>query len=173
MTKFKGLFLSFILILSFSLARVVFADTGPKPSMEFQFKFDPGVEESTIVSGILYECSLPDCTDAVPLEEVGPQGLYCELDSCRALGYGFAPFHILLIEFSDGVIRRSNTFETAGFDSYYTVTVRPDDLMVEARLSLGTSLRASWYFIACACMLMGAGLVIGLIVFFVRRSAKN
>jgi hypothetical protein len=51
-------------------ARIVFADTGPKPTMEFTFTG----EAVTVVSGVLYECDQYDCSDAAPLEEVGPQG---------------------------------------------------------------------------------------------------
>ena len=101
-------------------SRIALADTGPKPTMEFTFTDT----DATIVSGVLYECDQPDCSDAVPLEELGPQRLYCETTSCRAIAYGFAPYHILEIEFSDATTRASNIFETAGFDSKYKVTVQ-------------------------------------------------
>jgi hypothetical protein len=125
----------------------------------------------TIISGILYECDWSDCRDAAPLEDLGPQGLYCEPTSCRALGYGFAPYHILEIEFSDGTTRRSNIFETEGFESRYTVTVQPDDLLVEAKFNLGI-VGSAPLILGCICIL-GLGLIVGLILFFVRRTAKK
>ena len=173
MTKFRILLLSFILIQVLFPAYIVLADTGPKPSMEFAFNQEPTGEQATIVSGILYECDQPDCSDAAALEELGPQGLYCEVESCRALAYGFAPYHQLEIEFSDGVTRESNIFETAGFDSKYKVTVRPDDLLVEAQLSLGVLPPIAIIAITCICVLLGLGLIMGLVILIRRRSTKN
>ena len=173
MTKFRILLLSFILMQVLFPAHIVLADTGPKPSMEFAFKQELTGEQVTIVSGILYECDQADCSDAAPLEELGPQRLYCEFDSCRALAYGFAPYHRLEIEFSDGVTRQSNIFETAGFNSKYTVTVRLDDLLVEAQLSLGVLPPIAIIAITCICVLVGLGLIVGGIILIRRRSAKN
>jgi hypothetical protein len=151
--------------------RLAHADTGPKPAMDFQFTFESGQPSSTIVSGILFECDQSDCSDAAPLEELGPQGLYCEPASCRAIGYGFAGYHILEIEFSDGVTRRSNIFETNGFNSFYTVAVREDDLLVEPRINPLAPPVWLLVLIACACVLAGVGMVTGL-VFFLRRRAR-
>ena len=172
MTKFRILILMFILM-QFLLPAVALADTGPKPSMEFTFKQELTGEHVTIVSGILYECDQTDCSDAAPLEELGPQGLYCEVESCRALAYGFAPYHRLEIEFSDGVRRESNIFETGGFDSKYTVTVRPDDLLVEAQFSLGVLPPITIIAVACVCILVAGAALIGLIIFLVRRSRNQ
>ena len=146
------------------------ADTGPKPMMDFQLQFESGLEGSGIVSSILFQCNQSDCSDAVPLEEVGPQRLYCEPQSCRAIGYGFAPFSMLEIEFSDGVTRRSNIFEQAAFDSQYTVYVRPDDLYVEARSGLRFLPRTGTVLVASVCACVGLGLLAGVTFFFVRRS---
>jgi|SRR5919108_1285971 hypothetical protein len=153
---------------------IVFADTGPKPTMEFTLNQELTGEPLTIVSGILYECDQPNCSDAAPLEEVGPQGLYCEPQSCRAIGYGFAPYHRLEIEFSDSVTRQSNIFETAGFDSKYTVTVRPNDLLVEDRFSLGVFPRTGTVLVAsCICGLVSLSLIVGSVFFLAQRSKKN
>ena len=160
----------FLLIGTSTYTRVAHADTGPKPTMDFTFEFETGVEESLIVSGILFECNAQDCSDAAPLEEVGPQALYCEPESCRAIGYGFAPYIILEIEFSDGVTRRSNIFEPTGFDSYFTVYVRPEDLRVEPRFSAEAIPAWAMILIACVCALIGIGLVVGLVVFLRRRA---
>ena len=174
MTKLRILLLSFILMQILFSAHVVLADTGPKPSMEFEFKQDlPEGERHTIVSGILFECDRSDCSDAAPLEEVGPQGFYCDAQSCRAIAYGFAPYHRIEIEFSDEITRQSNIFETAGFDSRYTVIVQPDDLLVEAQLSLGFLPSIAIIAIICICVLVGLALIVGLIILIRRRSAKN
>jgi hypothetical protein len=149
---------------------LAYADTGPKPTMDFQFTFESGVEESLIVSGILFECNESDCSDAAPLKELGPQGLYCEPESCRAIGYGFAPYLILEIEFSDGVTRRSNIFEQAAFDSFYTVYVRPNELLVEPRASRNAFPAWAMILIGCTCVLAGGGLVLALVVVLRRRS---
>ena len=88
-TKLIWLFLS---LLAFLPGQVVFADTGPKPTMDFQFQQEmTGEPPLTITSGILFECDQPDCSDAMPLEEAGPQRFTCEVNSCRATAYGFAP----------------------------------------------------------------------------------
>lgn len=151
----------------------VLADTGPKPSMDFQFNQEMAGEPLTITSGILFECEQPDCSDAAPIEEVGPQGFRCEANSCSAIAYGFAPYHQIEIEFSDGQTRQSNIFETAGFDSRYTVTIRPGDLLVEAKFSLGVFPRTGTVILACCCALLGIGLVVGLAVFVMRRSKTS
>jgi hypothetical protein len=155
-------------------AQTALADTGPKPTMEFDFEQEPD-GELQIISGILYECDQPDCSDAAPLEQLGPQGLYCDTVGCRATAYGFAPYHQLEVEFSDEVTRRSNIFETAGFDSRYTVTVRPDDLLVEAQFSLDIFPRLGIIeiLVLCICGFVILGLIIGLIIFLIRRTRKT
>jgi len=173
-TKFIKPFILLFLMQVFLPVQVAFADTGPKPTMEFAFNYELTGEPVTIVSGILYECDQSDCSDASPLEELGPQRLYCEPQSCRAIGYGFAPYHRLDIEFSDGITRQSNIFETAGFDSKYTVTVRREDLLIEARFSLLPSFSLGILeVITCICTLIGGVLIVGLIIFAIRRSRKQ
>jgi hypothetical protein len=154
-------------------AEIALADTGPKPMMEFEFSQELANEQVTITAGILYECDQPDCSDAAPLEEPGPQRFTCEADRCHATAYGFAPYHKLEIEFSDGVTRQSNIFETAGFDSRYTVTVRPEDLLVEAQFTLDVFPGTATILVVCICALVGIGLAVGLIIFLVRRSKKT
>jgi len=169
-TKLFLLFLSLQILLP---AQIVLADTGPKPTMDFQFKQDLTDEQVTINSGTLYECEQSDCSDAAPLQELGPQGFRCDAESCSALAYGFSPYHKIEIQFSDGKTRQSNIFQTAGFNSKYTVTVRPDDLLVEAQFSLGVLPPVYLIIITCICALVGVGLVVGLIVFLMRRSKKT
>ena len=174
----KSKLVKLILLLIFLQAGMpvgtVFADTGPKPTMDFQFKYESTEDHPTIVSGILYECRQSDCSDAAPLQVGGPQRFTCNANSCHALAYGFAPYHKLEIEFSDEQTRQSNIFETAGFASSYTVTVRPDDLLVEAQFSLGFLPPIFLILIiTCVCALVGVGLIVGLIIFLVRRSRQN
>lgn len=172
--KLTKLLLFFLSLLAFLPTQTVLADTGPKPSMDFQFRQEmTGEPPVTITSGILYECDQSDCSDAAPIEEVGPQGFRCEVNSCSAVAYGFAPYHRIEIEFSDGKTRQSNIFETAGFDSSYLVTIRPEDLLVETRFSLGGLPRTAIILIACCCAVLGVGLVVGLIMFLLRRSKTN
>jgi hypothetical protein len=155
-------------------AHVALADTGPKPGMEFTFKQESGGDPLTVVSGILYECEQADCTDAAPLQELGPQGFWCDDLSCSAAAYGFSPYHQLEIEFSDGKTRQSNIFETAGFDSTYTVAVRPDDLLVESQLGSGSFFpRTAIIALVCGCLLASGALVAGAVVFLVLRRAKT
>ena len=154
-------------------AQIVLADTGPKPTMDFAFDQTLLESDLQVISGILYECDQPDCSDAAPLQEVGPQRFTCDTTSCQATAYGFAPYHRIEIEFSDEQTRQSNIFQTAGFASSYTVTVRPDDLLVKAKFRLGFLPPVFIIIITCVCALVGIGLVVGLIVFLIRRSKKN
>jgi hypothetical protein len=169
-SKIKKTFLFLFLILLLPVPAVR-ADTGPKPTMDFQFQQDLSGGPLTITSGILYECEQPDCSDAAPLAELGPQRFTCEANSCYAMSYGFSPYHRLEIEFSDGQTLQSNIFETAGFNSKYTVTVRPEDLLVEAQFNLVPSLRTILSMVVCLCALAGLGLLVGAVVFVRRRRA--
>src|SRR6266498_3510664 len=173
MAKFRIFLLLFLITQLFLPSRFVLADTGPKPTMDFSFKQEISGDQVTILSGTLYECDQSDCSDAAPLQELGPQRFTCETTSCSALAYGFSDYHKLEIQFSDGKTRQSNIFQTTGFDSRYIVTVRPDDLLVEAQFSLGVFPPIVIVVIACICALVGVGLVVGLIIFLVRRSKKN
>ena len=171
--KFIKVFLLFLFLQTLLPTQGALADTGPKPTMDFEFKQEMTGDQLTIASGILYECDQSDCSDASPLEEGGPQRFTCQMDRCYATAYGFAPYHKIEIEFSDGRTRQSNIFATAGFDSKYTVTVRPEDLLVEAQFSLDVFPRTVTFLSACVCALVGVGLVVGLMVFLVRRPKKT
>lgn len=150
----------------------VLADTGPKPSMEFEFKQELAGGPVKIVAGVLFECDQSDCRDAMPLEEVGPQGLYCDPDGCHATAYGFAPYHRLEIEFSDGETRQSNIFETAGFNSKYSVTVQSVDLLVENQTGLNVVPSNILLVLLCAGFLAGGVVLIVLILVLIRRFSR-
>ena len=168
--KLTKLFLVLFFLQLLLPAQIALADTGPKPTMDFQFKTESNGELVTISSGTLYECKQSDCSDAAPLQQLGPQGFRCDVQSCSATAYGFSDYHKLEIQFSDGKTRQSNIFQTAGFDSKYTVTVRPDDLLVEAQLTPGNFPFTSFTVITCICALVGLSVVAVVVIFLVRRS---
>lgn len=169
LTKLFLLLLSLIVLLP---AQIVLADTGPKPTMDFAFKQELPGGQLMIILGTLYECKQSDCSDAAPLQQLGPQGFRCDAESCSATAYGFSDYHQLKIQFSDGKTRQSNIFQTAGFDSKYTVTIRPDDLFVEAQITPGNFPLITMIVITCICALIGLSLVAVVIIFFMRRSKK-
>lgn len=186
MTRLRFSLLSFVLLtLIFSAQTVLAADIGPKPSMEFEFIQDLPNGEISITSGILYECQQADCSDAAPLGELGPQRFTCEESYCNAIAYGFAPYHRIEIQFSDGKTRQSNIFETVAFDSSYRVTVNADDLSVEAISGSPApspepfqdeSHSAPNVFIGMiivSCMGLAFLLAIGLVIFIARRSRTS
>ncbi len=123
------LLLSFLLLPPLaSAAAQPSADLGPKPEMNFDFvyEYDPG----GIISGVMLECDLEDCSDGEELMEAGPQRFECDGRDCYSMAYGYADYHQLIIEYADGT-RVSNVFKTAGFVSDYTVTVSEDGLEVK------------------------------------------
>src|SRR5689334_14929052 len=181
MSKFRIVLLSFLLIAPFQPAYTALADTGPKPTMDFSFQQELSGDQVTIVSGTLYECDQPDCSDAAPLQALGPQRFTCEATSCSALAYGFSDYHKLEIQFSDGKTRQSNIFKTAGFDSQYTVAIRAEDLLVESQFNIIPSNpissngfpRSILILVLCVCLLVAGIIVAGAVVFFVVRRRKS
>ncbi len=148
------------------------ADTGPKPTMTFEFTQAFAGPAVTITSGSMLECQKADCSDGQPLKQLGPQHFSCTANSCDSLGYGYAPYERLKITFSDGKTRQSNVFQQAGFDSQYKVSIRPDDLLVEASFNL-SAVSPLIYVLACVCLLgLGLVLVVALVV-VVRRGIKK
>jgi hypothetical protein len=140
------------------------ADIGPKPTMDFEFVQLAAGPSLTIVSGTLSECNQPDCSDARPLSQVGPQRFSCDATSCSATAYGFSPYHRIEIQFSDGRARTSNVFETAAFDAEYKVTIGETGLLVEPRAS-PWRLTPVLVTLSCLCLV---GLIITVIALVVR-----
>ena len=128
-----------VFVLSLLAFQPVAADTGPKPTMDFTFTQAAPGPQLTITDGTLFECEQADCSDAQAFKKLGPQHFWCDASACHSIGYGYSPYHRLEIRFSDGKTRRSNIFQTAGFNAKYNVTIRPDDLLVEAALNLDFS----------------------------------
>lgn len=106
------------------------ADTGPKPSMDFRFVYEISPAPA-IVSGTLLECDDPGCASSKPLGRMGPQSFDCSESDCSSMAYGYADYHKLRLEFSDGRTRESNVFGKKYFSAVYQVTVREDDLVVK------------------------------------------
>lgn len=117
------------LILSAFISLPAYADIGPKPSLEFRVKYSIPVVEVT--SGQLMQSDKPDCSNAEPLKELGPQGLHFDGPRWNALAYGFKEYSKLEIQFADKK-RTSNVFDTKAFSGYYQVDVRDNDLVVTA-----------------------------------------
>lgn len=133
------------------------ADVGPKPSMEFEFVYETG-EPLTIVDGEQMQCKEPDCADAEPLEQLGPQGLRCTEEACSSSSYGYATYNQLVIQFSDGVTRTSDVFSSGTMRTEYRVSVHEDGLEVE-RVKGGAGLPLVWIYVG---RLLGTALVITL-----------
>ncbi len=163
-----------VLALAFFAALIPFrsasADMGPKPSMEFTFEQEIAGEPLTILGGELYECDLPDCSDARPLEKIAVQGFICYNNGvCEAVSYGFRQYHYLELEFSDGVMRRSNIFETSTFQGKYRVTIRENDLLVQARFTLDPFSGQTYVILCCGCLL-GLLTITAFVVLVVRHT---
>ncbi len=177
-TKYKSIVILLMFLLAFLPLRIVSADTGPKPTMDFTFEQGIPGQQLTIVSGTLLECDQADCSDAKPLKQLGPQHFGCDSTSCSALSYGFSSYHRLEIQFSDGKTRQSNIFQTAGFNAIYKVTVRPDDLLVEAQFNPSNLLPTSYLpldvLLVCGCLLcVIVVIVIVVVVLIARRRSKK
>ncbi|MCL4530036.1 MAG: hypothetical protein M1282_11545 [Chloroflexi bacterium] len=177
-TKYKKLIILLLFALALLPLRTASADTGPKPTMDFTFEQGIPGQQLTIVSGALFECQQSDCSDAKPLGQMGPQHFSCGDTTCHALAYGFSPYHRLDIQFSDGKTRVSNIFQTAGFESIYTVTIRSHDLLVEAQFNPNNLLPTTFLpfdvILVCGCLLcLIVVVVIVVVVLIARRKSKQ
>ena len=168
--------LKFLLLLPGLLVALLFlpaaasADIGAKPEMTFDFVYETE-EPLTIVDGEQWQCDTPSCAEPRRLEDAGPQGFRCTATECTSVAYGYSDYNRLVIEFSDGVTRESNVFETRSFNNEYRVTVRQDDLQVE-RTGGSTNplvrLLVSVFLLLCLLLLLVVGLVAGVVV-LIRR----
>jgi hypothetical protein len=156
-----SLFLLGFLLVLLPMSAVA-ADTGPKPTMDFEFTQEFSGNPVTITGGNLFECEQSDCSDAEPLMEAGPQRFTCTINSCHALAYGFRNYHHLEIVFSDEKTRQSNIFKTDSFSGKYKVIIREDDLLVESQFSLA-SFSETTYSILCGCCLLVLAIMVGIV----------
>jgi hypothetical protein len=174
--KSKKVLILLLLLQAFLPLHIVSADTAPEPRMDFTFRQENSAKPLTnnsgmpitINSGTLFECEKEDCSDAVPLQQLGPQGFSCTATSCSALAYSFSPFHLLEIQFSDDKTRQSNVFKTVQFQSKYKVTIRQVDLKVESLFSLDIFTPIT-YILLCGGCLVGIAILDFLIVPLIRR----
>jgi hypothetical protein len=160
-----------------SFVRAVRADIGPKPTMDFEFHYESGTPLA-IVEGSQLECDDASCSDGEPLLEGGPQRFTCSQDDCHSLAYGYAPYHRLVIRFSDGLTRESNVFTKDHFEALYRVTVRQNDLVVEeigGSRRPGPSLGQVFGFVGIALVVAAIGLLLfglTLLIILVRLIVK-
>ncbi len=68
-----------------------------------------------------------------PLQQLGPQHFECQVSTCNSVGYHYSPYHRLVIEFSDGVTRQSNTFTKRAYSAHYVVIIYDNGLEVEEK----------------------------------------
>lgn len=113
-----------------ALVPTAYADTGPKPSADFEFEYE--IDRVPIIEGQLLECDDKDCTQSHPLRELGPQRFTCDDYSCTSLAYGYARYLKLVITFEDQV-RESSVFEKHYFEAVFVVTVTQSGLEVREK----------------------------------------
>jgi hypothetical protein len=164
-------FLIVFVMLALIPTQKVHADIGPKPTMDFSFKYETGSVMS-ITGGVLMECEDIACSQAFALEELGPQRFTCDTHSCSSMAYGYAEQFYIVITFSDGKTRESNLFGKEHFEAYYRVTVREDDLLVEEVGGRKNPMGYFWAGIFGGIFLIG-GLVIGLVITLVMILVKG
>lgn len=105
------------------------ADIGPKPTIKFVF-----LDEFQNV--VLMLCDEADCSDAHPLERLGPQHFGCFTDKeCSALAYGFAPYLQLVVTDLSGTTLKSAPFRKDAFEAHFTVTVDSGEVIVQEESS--------------------------------------
>jgi hypothetical protein len=121
---------AFLLVLSGGIIDLAWADIGPKPTATFAITADNGTR---VTAGELLLCEKDDCSDAKPLEELGPQGFFCQDLECDALAYGFAPYLQLRLTLSDGRVLTSQVFTKEAFDAEFAAIVAGDRLTVEEK----------------------------------------
>lgn len=105
-----------------------FADTGPKPTMEFDVSTN--VVNFPSESIALLICNNSDCSDAQPLRRLGPQGFRCQSFSCKAIAYIFPPFAMMTVTLPNNVVLKSNVFSKQTFNAKYLVAISSTDVVV-------------------------------------------
>ena len=99
-------------------ARVVFADTGPKPTMELVMSYR--IQPAALQKAELLKCSDASCTTCTPVDMFPT--LTCNAATCSSWGYGYPTYQKLRLTFADRS-RESNGFRKQAFNASYTVTV--------------------------------------------------
>ncbi len=127
---FYTLLLGGLAVLLLTGVATTHADTGPKPTADFEFEYE--IPVVPIVSGTLWQCGDQSCTAKHVLEEGGLQRFQCDADYCWSRAYGYGKYLKLEITFADRV-RESEVFQKHDFDSIFTVTVTESGLSVREK----------------------------------------
>ena len=182
--KFLLIILGFIVILFINNS--VSADMGPKPTMGFDLIYENSTPIS-LVGGAQIECMDETCTDGgAVLQRNGPQVFGCdswwsdlEVDyqpfvpaNCYSLAYGYAPYHKLILNFSDNKTRESNIFSTNAFNSKFEVTITDDSLIVK-EVTPFFSRRNTFYFVEPLIITLILELLTALIYFTIKKLPKK
>jgi hypothetical protein len=125
MSKKSFSLLAVLILITAILAptRIVHADTGPKPIMDFELVYN--IAPVSVLEGQLYFCEDEGC--ASPKLVAGP--FHCGDNNCR-YNYGGQGFYKLSITFGDKT-RESNVFQKRGFVSMFKVDVNENELYIE------------------------------------------
>lgn len=121
-------------LMATSSGHIVQADLGDKPYVNFEVSVDNGAQ---VTNGVLLMCEKDDCSDAVPLQELGPQGFYCIHSTCYALAYGFSPYLQLQLTLSDGRKVTSHVFQKVAYKAQFVATATGNQLKVEEQGQFG------------------------------------
>lgn len=144
----KTFYLFFFII----ILPLVYADMGPKPTMNFHFIYDTGIN-TKIIDGLHFACNSPDCSDAKLFcggEDCEQQWnetthayyafdckewddknrLMLMTDKCMTMSLGFPEYSKLIVTFEDKK-RESNIFRYDEYNPVYNVYVHENDLTVE------------------------------------------
>ena len=103
------------------------ADIGPKPTVDFLIAENSGLQ---LIRGELLQCGQADCSDARPLERVGPQRFGCTNEGCFGMAYGFAPYMQLRLAFENGKQLTNPVFQKKAFDARFSVIVTGETIHV-------------------------------------------
>jgi len=181
----SGTVLGLVLLALFFPWQSARADTGPKPSMQFQIVYAVH-PPPTLVSGFMMTCTDKSCTNPQnfsghcsnsgtpdPLTLTNPGDVYCyqriscDQESCTASN-PYDNYYRLDFTFSDGKTRVSNVFGKVYFYANYRVTVREDDLLVEELP--GYALPFNWFgVLGYGIMLAAIAFYLGIMILLLRR----
>lgn len=114
--------------IAFGSSFPVCADVGPKPSMAVTL---PDNLPADVVDGILLQCKESDCSDAKPLERLGPQNFGCSTNSCSGMAYGFSNYMQIVLRLKDSSSLVSNVFSKKAFRASFKVEYDGEKLSVQ------------------------------------------
>ncbi len=118
-----------ILIALFIFPFSVFADLGPKPTMDFEFENFP--QDLKIIKSEQIQCEDRLCLWGNPLKDAGPQSFGCnEQFGCLSLAYGYSKYNKIEITLSNGKKLESNVFSQTGMNSEYTINFTSDGKII-------------------------------------------